>query len=180
MQTKCFCMKTVIGYEGDRTLFSFSINSVYYKIEVKKKWANTDIKNGERTIQIFCSTTHTHFYVFYSGSKLKLKNHHNFSRFRHAVHRNSDSTEVISFMAAFWLNLCRAYASWSCPSSFAEFTAKYTAVYMLNVQQCQKEKPTLTTLNFPYCLSGSQEEEGESTCMESFLCLWRQRQADLV
>lgn len=29
-------MKIVIGYKGDRTLFSFSINSVYYKIEVKK------------------------------------------------------------------------------------------------------------------------------------------------
>lgn len=62
-------------------------------------------------------------------------------------------------LAAFLLVLCpREYVSWSCAFSFAEWTGS---------ELWQSKTPTLTTLNFPNCLSVSQEEEGESTCMKS-------------
>lgn len=94
-----------------------------------------------------------------------------FPEIKHAAHRNSDSTEFISFTAGFQLILSWSVcnASWSSAFSFGNRQAPST----------DTEKSTLTTLNFPHCLPGSQEE-GKSTCMESFVCLWRQQQADLV
>lgn len=106
-----------------------------------------------------------HYYLFHCdikclAVKLNLRSDQNYF---HSLNMQFTGIHIplSSFfpLAAFLLVLFpREYASWSCAFSFAEWTRS---------ERWQRETPTLTTLNFPNCLSRSQEEEGESTCMKS-------------
>lgn len=104
-----------------------------------------------------------HCYLFHSdikclAVKLNLRSDQNYF---HSLNMQFTGIHIplSSFfpLAAFLLVLCpREYVSWSCAFSFAEWTGS---------ELWQSKTPTLTTLNFPNCLSVSQEEE--STCMKS-------------